>query len=68
MAIKRFPSVTTDEEAKKITGTLYADTKAEVTDDLTFEDGYSMDAGSVVFTGDFNFGIMTSSGSWSWKS
>lgn len=67
MAIKRYPSVTTNEAEKKVTGLIYADTKEEVTDDLVFEDGYSMDMGSVAITGDWHVATMLSTGKWSWK-
>ena len=65
MAIKRFPSVTTAPD--KIYGTIFADTKAEVTDHLVFDDGYSMDFGSAAVTTDGNVALLGSDGVWNWQ-
>lgn len=63
MAFKRIEEATNN---KKIYGALLADSKAEVTDNLTFDDGYKMDFGSFVITGDGEVGMLKSDGTWGW--
>lgn len=53
-----------------ITYGLYADTKAEVTEDATIvgmEAGEHIPAGSYVYTGDGNVAFRTSEDSWAWQ-
>ena len=63
MAFKRIAETTND---KKIYGLLQADSKAEVTDNLVFDDGYKMDFGSFAITGDGELAMLKSDGTWGW--
>lgn len=64
MAIKRIPETTPKQD--KIYGTIIADTKVEVTNNLVFDDGYSMDFGSVAVTTEGDVAILKSDGKWGW--
>lgn len=50
----------------KILGTICADTKAEVTDDITFVGGVTMDFGSMAYTVNGDVAILNSEGHWNW--
>ena len=58
-----------DPVAKTAVGSLYADTKAEITSDMTVEglmDGYTLGAGTTVLTASKEFGTLKSDGTWIW--
>lgn len=59
-----------DTVRKTLTADLWADTKAEVTAEAKVEglpDGYTLGAGTLILTGDWEVGQVLSDGTWSWK-
>lgn len=58
-----------DHTNKKITGSLFSDTKAEITDGMAIvgvPSGYKMDFGSDVTTSYGEVAFMQSDGTWNW--
>ena len=62
-----------DGDTKALMVSLFADTKAEVTDSITGEDvvgmddDYDIDSGSIVRTAGFDIGTLNSLHEWKWK-
>ena len=61
-----------DNDKKLIRASLYADTKTELTDDITgedvdgMEDDTDLDAGTLIRTASFEVGQLNSSHQWTW--
>ena len=58
--------LTAENGVTKIVGTVFADTKEEITSNLTI-DGCRLDYGSVAYTKSFEVAILGSDGNWAWK-
>lgn len=58
-----------DHAKKKLTASLFADQKSDITSDMKVEglpDGYELDFGSDVFTADGEIAYLKSDGTWNW--
>ena len=58
--------LTAENGVTKIVGTVFADTKEEITSNMTI-DGDLLDFGSVAYTKSFEVAQMGSDGNWEWK-
>ena len=58
--------LTAEDGVTKIVGTVFADSKADITSNLTI-DGDLIDSGSVAYTKNFEVAILGSDGEWVWQ-